>query len=58
MVFQNPFLNILIFSQVEARIAPGLTMLSWNSLKIQDYIKDVHDHLADLELLNKQVSFF
>eukprot|EP00111_Clytia_hemisphaerica_P005698 TCONS_00016530-protein len=46
----KPHLN-----KVEARIAPGLTMLSWNSLKIQDYIKDVHDHLNDLELLNKQV---
>ena len=30
-------------------------MLSWNSLKINDYIQDVHDHLAELELLNKQV---
>ncbi|XP_047128116.1 dynein axonemal heavy chain 8 isoform X1 [Hydra vulgaris] len=46
----RPYLN-----KIEARISPGLTMLSWNSLRIHDFVNDVHTHLKEFKVLNKQV---
>ena len=46
----KPHLN-----KIEARISPGLTMLNWNSLNVEDFVKDVLFHLGELYLLNKKL---
>ncbi|KAL5021558.1 hypothetical protein ScPMuIL_000713 [Solemya velum] len=42
-------------ARVDNAINPGLFKLSWSSLNIDDYIQDIYDNLADLELLMDRV---
>ncbi|XP_012940947.1 dynein heavy chain 5, axonemal [Aplysia californica] len=41
----------LHLAKVDDALEPGLTMLSWTSTKIPDFVANVYKNLADLELL-------
>ncbi|GFO43348.1 dynein heavy chain 5, axonemal [Plakobranchus ocellatus] len=41
----------LHLAKVDDALEPGLTMLSWTSVKIPDYVQNVYNALTDLELL-------
>jgi len=42
--------------RVEDSIKKGLTMINWNSLNIEKYIKSVYDAMHELKILIKRVS--
>ncbi|EDO32004.1 predicted protein [Nematostella vectensis] len=42
--------------RVDAAISPGITMLNWNSLNIENYCKNVYTRLRELDLLIKTVN--
>lgn len=41
--------------RVEEALNPGLTIINWNSLNIDKYIKEVYVALDDLKILIKRV---
>ena len=41
--------------RVEEALGPGLTIINWNSLNIDKYIKDVYASMNDLKILIKRV---
>ena len=56
----NPILSPLLrplVVRVEEKFLVGLTIINWNSLNIEDFIKDVYVVLNELKLIWKRVWF-